>query len=69
MAEHNIEDKMLYNANQILKALLGSDEQVNLWWNSNNKAFDMEIPADLWHTNKGRTKVYNYLLDQMEAPH
>lgn len=69
MAEYNIEDKMLYNANEILKALLGSDELINRWWNSNNKAFDMEIPADLWHTGKGRTKVYNYLLDQMEAPH
>jgi len=69
MAEQNIQDKMFYNANQILLALLGSEDIVDQWWNSNNKAFDYEIPADLWHTSKGRNKVYNYLLDQMEPPH
>ena len=63
------EIKMKLRANAILKALLGNDELVNNWWNSPNKAFDMEIPDDLWHTTSGRTRVYNYLLDQMEAPH
>ena len=53
----------------ILKALLGSDELVARWWNVPNKAFDGEIPDDLWHTNSGRNRVYSYLLDQMEAPH
>jgi uncharacterized protein (DUF2384 family) len=62
-------DKMAYTANQILKALLGSDELVSRWWNSPNRAFDDQTPDDLWHTNKGRIKVYNYLLDQMEPPH
>ena len=56
-------------ANMILKALLGNDELVARWWNSPNKAFDMETPDDLWHTSSGRNRVYNYLLDQMEAPH
>lgn len=56
-------------AHLILKALLGSDEMVARWWASPNKAFDGQIPDDLWHTNSGRIKVYNYLLDQMEAPH
>jgi hypothetical protein len=56
-------------ANMILKALLGSDELVARWWNSPNKAFDGGIPDDLWHTKSGQIKVYNYLLDQMEAPH
>jgi len=69
MAEQNIENKMAHNANQILKALLGSDELVSRWWLSPNRAFDYEIPDDLWHTNKGRAKVYSYLLDQMESPH
>ena len=53
----------------ILKALLGTDEMVAKWWISPNKAFDGQLPDDLWHTSKGRNKVYNYLLDQMEAPH
>ena len=56
-------------ANSILRALLGSDELVARWWASPNRAFDMETPDDLWHTNSGRNRVYSYLLDQMEAPH
>ena len=56
-------------ANRILKALLGTDELVQRWWSSPNRAFDMQLPDDLWHTNSGRIKVYNYLLDQMESPH
>ena len=56
-------------ANRILKALLGTDELVQRWWSSPNRAFDMQLPDDLWHTNSGRTKVYKYLLDQLESPH
>jgi uncharacterized protein (DUF2384 family) len=56
-------------AHRILKALLGSDEAVAQWWATSNRAFDYQIPDDLWHTNSGRNKVYSYLLDQMEAPH
>lgn len=69
MAEYNIQDKMAYNANQILKALLGDDELVSRWWISPNRAFDEQTPEDLWNTSKGRNKVYSYLLDQMEPPH
>jgi uncharacterized protein (DUF2384 family) len=56
-------------AHRILKALLGSDELVQQWWASPNRAFDGEIPDDLWTTNSGQNRVYSYLLDQMEAPH
>ena len=56
-------------AYRILKALLGSDELVARWWSTPNKAFDMQLPDDLWQTNAGRNRVYSYLLDQMEAPH
>jgi uncharacterized protein (DUF2384 family) len=56
-------------AHLILKSLLGSDQMVAKWWASPNKAFDGETPDDLWHTSKGKNKVYSYLLDQMEAPH
>ena len=61
----NIDEK----AHLILKALLGTDEMVAKWWVSPNKAFDMELPDDLWCTPKGQNKVYSYLLDQMETPH
>ncbi len=53
----------------ILKALLGSDEAIAQWWISPNKAFNYELPDDLWHTPSGQNRVYSYLLDQMEAPH
>lgn len=56
-------------AYRILKALLGSDEAIAHWWASPNRAFDGEIPDDLWHTDLGKRRVYKYLLDQMEAPH
>jgi len=62
---NSIEEK----ANSILRALLGTEEDIATWWASPNRAFDMETPDDLWHTSSGRAKVYNYLLDQMEAPH
>jgi hypothetical protein len=56
-------------AYRILKALLGTDEAIATWWASPNRAFDGEIPDDLWHTDLGKRRVYKYLLDQMEAPH
>lgn len=56
-------------ANMILRALLGSDELVERWWASSNRAFDGEIPDDLWHTSEGRNRVYSYLLNQLEAPY
>jgi hypothetical protein len=62
-------EKMGRKANEILKALLGSDELIERWWLSPNKAFDMQLPDEMWHTTSGRNKVYSYLLDQMEAPH
>jgi uncharacterized protein (DUF2384 family) len=62
---NSIEEK----ANRILRALLGSDEAIQQWWSSPNRAFDMQLPDELWHTSGGRMRVYNYLLDQMEPPH
>ena len=56
-------------ANIILMSLLGSSSLVEKWWLSPNRAFDYEIPDDLWHTTSGRNRVYRYLLDQMEAPY
>ena len=50
--------------NLILKAILGSDESIEKWWNTPNKAFDLQNP-----NNIDIVKVYNYLLDQMESPH
>ena len=55
--------------NEILKALLGNDELVQRWWSSPNRAFDGEIPDDLWNTSDGRKQVYTYIVNQLEAPY
>lgn len=47
----------------ILRALVG-EKAMDAWWNSPNKAFGMQKPIDV-----SATEVFNYLLDQMEAPH
>ena len=62
-------EKMGRKANEILRSLLGSDVLIERWWLSPNKAFDMQLPDEMWHTTSGRNKVYSYLLDQMETPH
>jgi uncharacterized protein (DUF2384 family) len=49
--------------NEILLALLGSQELVEAWWSSPNKTFDMEIPDDLMHTNR-KNEVIRYILAQ-----
>jgi len=33
--------------NDMLFAMLGSDELVKVWWESPNKAFDMKCPKDI----------------------
>ena len=47
----------------ILRALVG-EQHMNIWWNSPNKAFDMQKPIDM-----PAMEVLNYLLDQMEIPY
>ena len=47
----------------ILRSLVG-EKGMDAWWNSPNKAFGMQKPIDV-----PAIEVFNYLLDQMEAPH
>ena len=54
------------NVNEILLSLLGSQELVERWWATPNKAFDLEIPDDLWHTDR-RSEVYNYIVSQLNG--
>jgi hypothetical protein len=51
--------------NKILFALLGSQELVNRWWESPNKAFDMKTPNEVWNSGE-QQKVRDYLLRQFE---
>ena len=51
--------------NRILHALLGSNELVQKWWSSSNKAFDDMTPSEMWDRDKDRVK--NYLLAQLNG--
>ena len=51
--------------NRILHALLGSNELVQKWWSSPNKAFDDMTPIEMWDRDKDRVK--NYLLAQLNG--
>lgn len=51
--------------NRILHALLGSDELVQKWWSSPNRAFGDITPIEMWDRDKDRVK--NYLLAQLNG--
>lgn len=42
--------------NSLLLSLLGNHNLVNIWWNTPNRAFDMQCPKDV-----DETKVQSYL--------
>ncbi len=52
--------------NEILLQVLGSKEMVERWWATPNKAFDMEIPDDLIHSNR-KNEVVKYILAQVSG--
>lgn len=51
---------------RVLLALIGSEELVNRWWESQNYAFGLQRPVDLWNTGeKGKRQVAEYIIDQV----
>jgi hypothetical protein len=48
--------------NTVLLSLLGSDDLVERWWNSPNRAFSWMTPAEMYETD--RHIVIKYILDQ-----
>jgi hypothetical protein len=51
----------MLNLNEILLRWLGSQQLVELWWASPNKAFDGAIPDDILHSDR-RNEVVSYIL-------
>jgi hypothetical protein len=45
-------------SNNILRSLFG-EKQIAKWWQSPNKAFNLQKPEDVWQTNSD--KIFNYL--------
>ena len=52
---------MEYNLDTILLSLLGSRELVERWWATPNKAFDGDIPDDIFHSDR-HSEVVKYIL-------
>ena len=52
---------MEYNLDTILLNMLGSEELVQQWWATPNKAFSGEIPDDIFHSDR-RGEVIGYIL-------
>jgi hypothetical protein len=50
---------------RILYALLGSNELVQKWWASPNRAFDEMTPIEM--LNRDEARVKNYLLAQLSG--
>jgi hypothetical protein len=50
---------------RILYSLLGSQELVQKWWASPNRAFGDISPIEMWDRDKDRVK--NYLLAQLSG--
>lgn len=53
--------------NSLLFSLLGSDELVENWWDSPNKAFDMITPNEMMELNSDY--VIQYILRQYNSEH
>ena len=51
--------------NRILYSLLGSDELVQKWWSSPNKAFGDITPIEM--LSRDETMIKNYLLAQLSG--
>lgn len=52
-------DQLMSRCNALLIAIVGIDAAYK-WWESRNKAFDMQTPDEVWKTEP--EKVYGYLL-------
>jgi hypothetical protein len=54
--------------NKILLSLLKSFKYVEIWWQSENEAFDNKTPNDLyWSGGESRQKVIDYVLGQVNS--
>ena len=52
------------DCDRMLESLLGLKHS-KIWWDSPNKAFDMETPINIFNTEPNR--VYNYLMSHVSG--
>ena len=53
-------ENMFQRSQALLIALLGRKDLCDQWWNSPNKAFDLQTPKQVWDVEP--EKVYEYLM-------
>ena len=53
-----MKEKIKTALNECLMAMLGSEQLVNDWWKSPNKAFDMMTPNEVWEEDYDRVRSY-----------
>lgn len=58
-----MQEKIKEALNECLMAMLGDEQLVRDWWDSPNKAFDMQTPNKVWEEdyNKVRSYIVSYL--------
>jgi len=53
--------------NKMLMAMLGSQDFVDRWWQSQNVAFDMKTPDDVYLSGlEGRRKITSYIISFLD---
>lgn len=63
MSVTNLES-MKAKVDRMLLAMLGSEELVQRWWNSQNFHFNLEKPYIVWEVDP--MSVYKYVLDHVQ---
>ena len=59
------EKKVMKQLQGILLACLGSEQLVEKWWESPNRAFQQKTPREMWEgDDKERNTVKDYILSQ-----
>lgn len=53
-----MQEKIKAALNECLMAMIGSEELVEVWWKSPNKAFEMMTPEQVWETDYNRVRSY-----------
>ena len=62
MNRQELDEYTLSNVDKMLFGLVGSYEMVDKWWESENKAFDMRTPREVWNNDQdGPERVYSYV--------
>lgn len=62
MNRQELDEYTISNVDRMLFGLVGSYDMVDKWWESENKAFEMRTPMEVWNNDQdGPERVYRYV--------